>query len=85
MNQMLNGVWLLKKKITIKLAFGALQFILALSTILVALLLKFNLFNLQSMLGDSLDCVNFYVVFLLAFGFVFVVSGFFLIYDWWEA
>ena len=82
---MLNGVWLLKKKITIKLAFGALQFILALSTILVALLLKFNLFNLQSMLGDSLDCVNFYVVFLIAFGFVFVVSGFFLIYDWWEA
>jgi hypothetical protein len=76
---------LLIKKITIKLVFGSIQVILSLVAILLAILLRFNAFDMQAALNTSVAAINFYVMFLLVFGFVFIVAGLFLVYDWWES
>jgi hypothetical protein len=73
------------KKITVKLTFGAVQTLLAFLAIVLALFLEFNALNLQSSTGVPDDAVNFYVMILLALGFVSVVSGLFQVYDWWES
>jgi len=76
---------LLIKKITIKLVFGSIQVLLSLVAILLAILLRFNAFDMQVALNTSVAAINFYVMFLLVFGFVFIVAGLFLVYDWWES
>jgi hypothetical protein len=73
------------KKISIKLVFGAVQTLMAFLAIVLALFLKFNIFNVQSSMSIPKDGLNFYIVILLAGGFVFVVSGIFQVYDWWES
>lgn len=73
-----------KKKITAKFLFAAAQSLLASSTIILAILLRFNLLNSQSALNIPDEALNFYVVMLIIFGFIFLISGFFLIYEWWE-
>lgn len=72
-------------KVTLRLLFGAAQVALALLIIAVALDLKFNIFDVQTMFNISQDAVNYYVVLLLAFGIIFLIGGFFLVYDWWES
>ncbi len=72
-------------KITLRLLFGAAQVILALLVIAVALDLKFNIFDFQTMFNISQDALNYYVVLLLAFGIIFLIGGLFLVYDWWES
>jgi hypothetical protein len=81
----LNGVWLLRKKLTIKLVFGSLQVLLSLVAIFLAFLLRFNVLDMQAALKISVGAVNFYVLFLFVFGFSFVAAGLFLVYDWWES
>lgn len=76
---------MLIKKITIKLVFGSIQVLLSLVAILLAILLRFNAFDMQVALNTSVAAINFYVMFLLVFGFVFIVAGLFLVYDWWES
>jgi hypothetical protein len=76
---------LIKKKITVKLVFGAGQALLASSYIVLALFLKFNLLNVQASLSIPRAALNFYVVILLALGFVLVMGGLFLVFDWWES
>jgi hypothetical protein len=76
---------LLKKKITVKLIFGAVQAFMGFLTVILALLLKFNVFNIQASTNISNDALNFYVAILLFLGFVSVLSGLFLAYDWWES
>lgn len=76
---------MLIKKITIKLVFGAIQVILSVVAILLSILFRFNAFDVQAALNGSVAAVNFYIMSLLVFGFVFVVSGLFLVYDWWES
>jgi hypothetical protein len=76
---------LLKKKISLKLAFGSIQVLLSFIAMLLAILLKFNAFNMQATFNTVVDDINFYVMFLLIFGFISVVSGLFLFYDWWES
>jgi hypothetical protein len=73
-----------RKKVTVKFLFASVQSLLAFSAIILALLLRFNVLNSQQALNIPADAVNFYVVMLLIFGFVFIISGFFLIYEWWE-
>jgi hypothetical protein len=73
---------LIRKKITVKLVFGAGQALLAFSFIVLALFLKFNLFNFQASMNIPNEALNFYVVILLALGFVLVVGGIFLVFDW---
>jgi len=75
---------LLKKKLSIKAMFGLTQAILSFSAIIIVFILKFNLFNAQTLLNVPVDILNFVFLFLLVFGSVSVLGGFFLIYDWWE-
>jgi len=74
----------LKRKLTVKLLFAVTQSILALSALVLAVLLKFNLFSAQLFFGISSAILNFYVVFLIVFGVIFLVSSLLLIYDWLE-
>jgi ABC-type Na+ efflux pump permease subunit len=76
---------LLTGKITLRLLFGAAQVILALLVVAVALDLKFNIFDFQTMFNISQDALNYYVVLLLTFGLIFLIGGLFLVYDWWES
>jgi hypothetical protein len=75
---------LLKKKLSIKAVAGLIQTILALSAITIAFILKFNPLNVQSQLNVPIDDLNFYFLLLLTLGVVSILSGAFLIYDWWE-
>jgi hypothetical protein len=83
--QTLNGVSLIKKKITVKLVFGVAQAILAFLYIVLALFLKSNVFNVQSSLSIAREVLNFYVLILLTLGLVLVIGGLFLVYGWWES
>ena len=74
----------MKKKIIAKFLFGSAQSLLALSSIILAVLLRFKLLNSQSALNIPDGALDFYVVMLLIFGFIFLIGGFFLIYEWWE-
>ena len=74
---------MLIKKITIRLVFGSIQALSSLVVILIAVLLRFNAFDLQAALNINVVALNFYVLILLVFGLVFVVAGLFLVYDWW--
>jgi hypothetical protein len=81
----LIGVRLILRKITLRLAFGSAQAIIAFASIILALLIKSNLFNVKFSMGVPEDGSNFYVFTLLVIGFVFLIAGFFLIYEWWES
>jgi len=72
-----------KEKITVKFVFAVAQSLLAFFAILIAILLNFNLLS-QSALNIPNDALYFYVIMLITFGFVFLVGGLFLIYEWWE-
>jgi hypothetical protein len=74
-----------KGKITVKLLFAAIQSLIAFSAIILAGLLRFNFLNSQSALNVGDAALNFYVAMLIIFGFIFLISGLFLIYEWWEA
>ena len=76
---------MVSNEIIVKLVFGSVQTILALLAIILALFLKFNVFNVQSSMNIQIEGLNFYVMILLALGFVFAVSGLFLVYDWLES
>jgi hypothetical protein len=73
-----------RKKVTVKFLFAATQSLLAFSAIILAVLLRFNLLGIQFALNIPDAAVDFYVVMLIIFGFVFLISGLFLIYEWWE-
>ena len=74
----------MKKKIIAKFFFGLVQSIIASSAIILAVLMHFNLLNIQLLLDIPKEALNFYVAMFLLFGFVFLISGLFLIYEWWE-
>jgi hypothetical protein len=74
-----------KGKFTVKFLFALFQSLLALSVIIVAVLLRLNLFNIQSALSIPDAGLNFYVAMFVLFGFVFLLGGLLLIYEWWEA
>jgi ssDNA-specific exonuclease RecJ len=76
---------LIKTKILVKLVFGSVQTIFACLAIITAFLLKFDVSNVQSSMNIPNEELDFYVVIFLGLGFVFVVGGLFLVYDWWES
>ncbi len=71
-------------KITVKFLFAATQSLLAISALILAALLNFKFLNTQSTLNIPDAALNFYVVMLLIFGVTFLMSGLFLVYEWWE-
>lgn len=64
---------------------GVAQSIIALSTLIFACCLYFNLFNLQKLLNIVAEHLYFYVSTLLVFGFFSLISGLFLVYEWLES
>jgi hypothetical protein len=52
--------------------------------LVLAGLLYFDTLSIQSMMNLPVEAVGFYVTMLFVFGLVFSISGFFLVYDWWE-
>jgi hypothetical protein len=75
----------LKARITVKFIVAAAQSLIALLALFLAIFLHFNLADIQTFLGVPDLAVNFYAVMLIVFGFVFLISGLFLVFDWWEA
>jgi len=71
-------------KISVKFLFSTVQSLIAFSALILATLLNFNLLNAQSSLKIPNEALNFYVVMLVVFGVTFLISSFFLIYEWWE-
>lgn len=71
-------------RITVKFIFASIQSIIALSALILSLLLNFNLFGVQSWLSIPDQTVFFFVTMLFIFGIVFLISGIFLVYEWWE-
>jgi hypothetical protein len=76
---------LIREKISLKLMFGAVQGLMSFSAIVLALILKFNIFNAQSSLNILQETLNFDVTILLLSGIIFLIAALFLIYDWWES
>jgi uncharacterized metal-binding protein len=74
---------LLKNRLFTKLVLAVLQIAIAISAIAGAILLKFNILNLQ--IPNFAETSNFYVSFFIVFGIVFIISGLFLVYDWRES
>ena len=74
----------MKAKITIKFLFASVQSLFAFSAIILAFLLHFDLLGIQSALNIADEAIAFYVAMFIIFGFIFLMSGLFLIYDWWE-
>jgi hypothetical protein len=62
-----------------------MQILLSLVAILLAILLRFNAFDMQAAFKIGVAAINFYVLFLFVFGVVFFIAGLFLVYDWWES
>jgi len=73
-----------REKITVKFLFAVIQSLIAFFALILAALLNFNLLGTQSALNIPNEALAFYVVMFVIFGVTFLISGFFLIYDWWE-
>ena len=71
-------------KVTVKFLFSITQSIIAFSAIILALFLNFNFFDAQKALNIPDKAISFYVTMLIIFGITFLISGLFLIYEWWE-
>jgi uncharacterized membrane protein len=76
---------LIREKITLKFAVGAIQALLSFSAIMLALALRFNFFNAQAALNIAQETLDFNVTILILSGIIFLIAGLFLVYDWWEA
>lgn len=75
----------MNRKFDLKFLFAILQSILALSALALAVLLNFNVLNIQSSLNIADQALIFYNAILTIFGVTFLLGGLFLIYEWWEA
>jgi hypothetical protein len=75
---------LVRVNVTLKLIFASVQSFIAFSALVLAGLLYFDTLSIQSMMNLPVEAVGFYVTMLFVFGLVFSISGFFLVYDWWE-
>jgi hypothetical protein len=71
-------------RITVRLVFASVQSFIAFSALVLAVLLNFNLFGIQSLIDIPDRAIAFYVIILVVFGVTFLISGLFLVYEWWE-
>lgn len=61
-----------------------MQSFIAFSAIVLAIFLNYNFFNAQGMFNVSAETISFYIVMLIFFGFILLIGGLFLVYEWWE-
>jgi hypothetical protein len=71
-------------RITVRLIFASVQSFIAFSALVLAVLLNFNLFGIQSLIDIPDRAIAFYVIILVVFGVTFLISGLFLVFEWWE-
>jgi hypothetical protein len=64
---------------------GITQSILAVLTVLFALILYFNFFDIRTLLNVAVESPGLHALALFVFGFFSLVSGLFLIYEWAES
>jgi uncharacterized membrane protein len=73
-----------KRKVTVKLVFAGTQSVLAFCALIVALLMHFNILD-AAMLNIPDGTQSLYALWLALFSVILLISGVFLIYEWWEA
>jgi hypothetical protein len=73
-----------KRKITVKLIFAGAQSTLAFGTLILALLIHFNVLN-ATMLNIHEGTQSLYALWLGLFSVILLISGIFLLYEWWES
>ena len=74
----------MRTRITVRLVFASVQSFIAFVALFFALFLNFDLFGIQSFVEIPNGAIAFYVIMLVVFGVTFLISGFFLVYEWWE-
>jgi hypothetical protein len=70
---------------TLTIAFGLMQIIIAALVFIFACCLYFNFFGVQGRLNVTVEFYPFHVLVLLVFGFLSIISGLFLVYEWLES
>jgi ABC-type Na+ efflux pump permease subunit len=71
-------------KVTVKFLFAVTQSLIAFLALILSISLNFNLLGAQTSLNVPAQAVSFWVAALAIFGATFMVSGLYLIYDWWD-
>ena len=64
---------------------GITQSIIAVSTVLFALILYFNFFDVRTLLNVAVESPDVHALALFVFGFFSLVSGLFLVCEWAES
>lgn len=70
---------------TLAAIVGITQCIIAVSTVLFAVILHFNFFDVQTLLNVAVESTDVHALALFVFGFFSLVSGLFLVYEWAES
>jgi len=79
------GVWLMNIRGTLAIVVGLIQSVIAALVFIFACCLYFNFFGVQGRLNGPVEFYRFHLLVLLVFGFLFTVSGLFLVYEWLES
>jgi len=69
---------------TLGIVVGLMQSVTAALVFIFACCLYFNFFGVQGQLNATVASYRFHVLVLLVFGFLSVISGLFLVYEWLE-
>jgi len=64
--------------------FGMLQSFIALTLIIFTCILYFNFFDVQTFLNIATSYLYLYLTVTIAYGFISLISGVFLLLEWWE-
>lgn len=70
---------------TLTIAVGLMQIVIAALVFIFACCLYFNFFGVQGQLNGTVESCHIHVLVLLVLGLLFIISGFFLAYEWLES
>jgi len=69
---------------TLAIIVGLMQIVTAALLFIFACSFYFNFFGAQGQLNGAIESCHFHVLVLLVFGFLSIISGLFLVYEWLE-
>jgi hypothetical protein len=75
----------MRARVTLTIAFGIIQSLIAFSAMALACVLYFDFFGVQSLWNIPQEAINFHSAVLLTFSVFLIASGLFLINDWRES
>jgi len=70
---------------TLAIVVGLMQSVTAALVFIFACCLYFNFFGVQERLNVTAESCHIHVLVLLVFGFLSIISGVFLVYEWLES